>query len=395
MKPQPTESLPQAKMYDDDIMHRFKVMETQCRLGYRASPIYNWSPKDEARAQAKVDLGKIRLFNCAPAEHALLMRKYLLTFVKVFQENPHVFEGAPGCVAQSLEWEAHREYLIQFGEDRMVAGDYKAFDKNMEAIIIHAAFDFIKIILSAAGWESEDLIVIDCIANDLAHNYCLIDGQLVQISGSNPSGHPLTVIVNCIVNSLYLRYCFHILAEEQQLPADALLYDYKQYVALLTYGDDNAFGVSQAVPWYNHTTIAEVLSTIGVTYTMADKLSESIPFIHIDHVSFLKRTWRWDEDVGAYLAPLEEASIRKSLLVNIPSKSISKENQMVAVMNSCVNEFFFYGKERFEFERKYFLSVVDHFELTAELAAQPFPTWDDLYERFWKSSEDVVLKRKL
>ena len=65
---------------------------------------------------------------------------------------------------------------------------------------------------------------------------------------------------------------------------------------------------------------------------------------------------------------------------------------MVASMNSAVQEFFWYGKERFESERNYLLGLIGE-DLAAEYAMFPFPTWDELYDRYWKASAGVRLTR--
>lgn len=387
MVPAPTEEQPKARMFNDEIMARAAAIENQYKQGIRACPVFSGQLKDEARAQAKIDAGKVRVFTGAPGDWSFVVRKYLLSFVKVVQENKMLFEAAPGCVTQSLEWETYREYLTQFGEDQIVAGDYGKFDKKMTAEFILAAYDAIAAILKFAGWTDEDLLIVYGIAEDTAYAYINCNGDLVMTYGANPSGHPLTVIINSIVNALYLRYCYIVLNPKKECST------FKKMVALLTYGDDNVMGVSKSIPWFNHTAMVEVLASIGVEYTMADKESASTPYINISEVAFLKRTWRWDSDVGAYLCPLDEVSIHKMLCINIPSKTISREAQMLFVMRSAIDEYFFYGRERFEQEREFLLSVVATYDLGPEYRLNPFPTWDMLYERFWRASEGIYVGR--
>ncbi|AGZ83339.2 gp1 [Marine RNA virus SF-2] len=387
LTPAPTEEQPDAKMFDEEIMQRAADIEANYRKGIRACPVFSGQLKDEPRAQAKIDAGKVRVFTGAPGDWSFVVRKYLLSFVKVVQENKLLFEAAPGCVTQSLEWEKYREYLTKFGDDQIVAGDYGKFDKKMTAEFILAAYDAITQILKFAGWTDTDLLVVFGIAEDTAYAYINCHGDLVMTYGANPSGHPLTVIINSIVNALYLRYCYIKLNPTKECDT------FKEKVTLLTYGDDNVMGVSKSIPWFNHTEMVRVLASIGVEYTMADKESVSRPYINISEVAFLKRTWRWDEDVGAYLCPLDEESIHKMLCVNIPSKTISEEAQMLEVMRSAVDEFFFYGRDRFEREVDFLKQVIATYRLTAEYDLKPFPTWEVLRERFWRASEGIYTKR--
>jgi hypothetical protein len=107
-------------------------------------------------------------------------------------------------------------------------------------------------------------------------------------------------------------------------------------------------------------------------------------------VSFLKREWRWDEDVKAYLAPLEEASIAKSLTRVVASRTVPAEKQAVDVMSSACREYFFHGKEIFETKKNMLLEIVEECELQAYVSGTSFPTWEQLKDCFWENSKHVL-----
>lgn len=375
------------KKFKPEVKARSENIRRKYARGERACPIFSGQLKDEVRACKKLLEGKVRVFTGAPADWSVVVREQLLPFVKVIQENPFLFEASPGCVVQSLEWEEYYAYLTIHGLDQLVAGDYGKYDKKMSPQMILAAFRVLINILRHAGWTEDQLITIWCIAEDVAYPVVNMNGDLVMFFGSNPSGHPLTVIINCIVNALYMRYAYAVLN-----PLSECL-TFKEFVNLLTYGDDNAMGVSKLAPWFNHTAISNVMASMSVEYTMADKESASVPYISIDQVAYLKRTWRWDEDVGARLAPLDEASIKKMLCFCVKSKTISSEAHMAAVMSSALNEWFFYGKTKFEEERKWIIKLATDAEILEELYFVGAPTWETLKDRFWKSSSHIVAKR--
>ena len=286
-------------------------------------------------------------------------------------------------VSQSRYWSKFREYLTQFGPEKLIAGDYGKFDKKMLAEWILAAFEVIIRILMFAGWTDEECIPIWALAEDIAFPVVNMNGDLVMFFGSNPSGHPLTVIINCIVNALYMRYCYMQLSPGGSAKG---LMNFKRDVALLTYGDDNAAG--SRVAWFNHTAIVNVLRSIGVTYTMADKESASVPFIHIDNVSFLKRSWVWNEEANAFFCPLEEASIRKMLMIAMRSRTVSDDKHMADVIRAAHQEWFWYGRARFEEEAAYLRSLIQC-DLEVHFLECPLPTWDDLMARFHRASVGV------
>lgn len=380
------------KQFVDEVLERVQHVMGCYERGQRAAPVFSGKLKDEPRSHAKVKAGKVRVFTGAPADWSFVMRKYLLTLVKLIQENPFLFEASPGCTVQSLEWEQYFDYLVEFGIDRIIAGDYGKFDKKMEALLIREAFWILAQILKAAGWTEEEVMVVYCLGEDVAYAFVNFDGDLVMFFGSNPSGQPLTVIINCLVNALYMRYAFVELC-----PFQGSIFDkakrFKEFVRLLTYGDDNVMGVSKAAPWFNHTAVQHQMQLIGVEYTMADKTSESVPYVHIKDVAYLKRTWRWDEDIGAIVCPLEEQSIRKMLTICVPSDTDSPEMHMASVMVAAANEWFWYGKFIFERERAWLLKTAIENNLEVELHAKKFPTWDELVERFYNASKGLKTKR--
>ncbi|APG77498.1 hypothetical protein 1 [Hubei leech virus 3] len=364
--------------------------------GERFHPIFKGTPKDEALPFRKLDAKKVRIFTGGPFAWGLVVRMYYLSFVRMMTRNRILFEAAVGTNTHSSEWGDLRAYLTQHGTDRMVAGDYAAFDKGMPASVMLAAFEVMRNIHEAALdkhgnriFSDEDLQVLECIAVDTAYPTIDFHGDIIEFNGTNPSGHPLTVIVNCIANSLYMRYSFAILSREQQSALSTK--DFANNVALLTYGDDNAMSVSPEVPFFNHTAIQRVLASVGIKYTMADKEAESVPFIHIDDVSFLKRTWRWEGDINDWAAPLEHASINKMLTMGVVSKTNSPLATAADVIASALGEYFFYGKEIFEAKRALLLDAAHQVGVTPYLTAAKTPTWDTLVARYERASRGVNL----
>jgi hypothetical protein len=376
------EMYPEGVDFEPDVWERVDAILDKYSKGERAFPVFTGHLKDEATPLKKCEIKKTRLFTGGPVDWSIAVRSRLLTFVRLVQKNQYIFEAGPGLVAQSTEWQKVREFLTAFGEDQIIAGDYGKFDKNMIADFVLAAFEVICTIFEAAGFEENEVREIFCIGNDVAFPLVNVNGDLMEFFGTNPSGHPLTVIINSLVNSLYIRYAFSKLGGDVEL--------FQKLVHLFTYGDDNAMGVSKTIPWFNHTAIQGVLADIGVVYTMADKEAESRPYITINECSFLKRVWRYDEDVGAYLAPLDEESIHRSLTMWVPSGTINEYEQMIAVIVSANNEYFFYGKEIFNKNREFFREILSRTPYNAYVTDSTLPTWQDLYERFWRASGQPV-----
>lgn len=365
--------------FDDSFYERVDRIIATYRSGRRHMPVYIQHLKDEPRALEKIVDGNTRIFGGAPADWSFVMRKYLLSFVRVVQNNKYIFEAAPGTNTTSYEWDEMYHYLTQFGPERMIAGDFSKYDKRMSGVWILGAFNFIVQLLRHAGWPEEDIIVILGLAEDVAFPLCDFNGDLVEFWGSNPSGHPLTVIINCIAHSLYMRYVW--------LMVGLLLELFRQFVALMTYGDDDVMNVSSTIVNYNHTIIQEVLGKIGVKYTMADKESNSVPFLHMNDIVFLQRAWRYDEEVGSHLAALNEKSIAKMLTKYIPSKVVCEEQHAVDILQNALREYFFHGREVFQEHRIMFLEIIEECDLHAFFTE--FPTYEEFKQEYIDNSIDV------
>ncbi len=380
--PDVDENYPEGVTFTPEVWKEFERIEQCYARGERANPVFAANLKDSAVTFKKAAIKKTRVFTGSPNAWSLFVRSRLLTFVRLVQKNKFAFEAAPGVVTMSSEWGRIRDYLTEFGEHRMIAGDYRSYDKDMIAFFILEAFKVIARFYRDAGFTMEECREIMCIGYDTAFSWCNFDGDLLEFFGTNPSGHPLTVIINSIVNSLYMRYAYRKMNPKQEVKT------FKQNVHLMTYGDDNVAGVHEGVDWFNHTAIVAALKTIGLTYTMADKEAESVPYIHIDQVSFLKRTWRWDEDMQVFLCPLSEESIHRSLTVWTASKTIDPDTQMCEVITSAHDEFFFYGRERFEKEHKYFMSILERPRF-AIIPNIKLCSWNQLADRYRRCSEYI------
>jgi len=387
----PTELYQDPIDFIDDVKRRVSAIMSMYERGSVSCPVFTAHFKDEPVSREKAEKKKTRVFCGAPLDFALVVRKFLLPFVRVLQSNRFIFEAAPGTVVTSFEWQQLYDYLIAFGEGNIVAGDYSKFDKRMPPHFILAAFDVIRNVCEASGNYSEsELQIIDCIALDTAFPSVNFFGDLIQFHGTNPSGHPLTVIVNSLVNSLYIRYAF------SKCCPNVPIEKFQSLVHLMTYGDDNIMGISDSVVnRFNHVTIARALGDIGVVYTTADKTTIVNPTINIKDASFLKRNWVWHDELKVFGCVIEHDSISKRLTRCLHSKTYHKEFHSVEVLTSALDDYFWYGKETFEHRRAQFLAIIEHFELQAYCpSADLLPTWETLVNRFHKQNFQLHLLKE-
>lgn len=366
-----------------EMQERINQVEECYAAGRRFNPVYTGTLKDEPVTEAKAKLGKTRVFASGEMAHSVVVRRFLLSHIKLIQENSFLFEAMPGVVAQSEDLRELCQYVCKFGVNRLIAGDYKKFDKKMIALFVLSAFNILKRLAERAGWSAEELRVIDCIAQDTAHFWFDMNGDLVQLQG-NPSGNPLTVIINCLVNSLYVRYAYDILVKDN-------LRNFKKDVALATYGDDNIMGVREGVN-FDHTRLMVALRTIGVEYTMADKESVSVPFVHIKDISFLKRKFVVDAGTGHVMAPLEHESFDKMLTTCVRTNKdvLCLEAHSINVIETALREYYFYGQEKFNERRNYFFDIVKRAGIECYVKDSTFPTFAEIDKDYVHRSNMIM-----
>lgn len=358
--------------FDNDFMDRVGRIRKAHLRGEMAHPIFTAHMKDEPRKWKRVLSKDTRQMSGCPADFLFHTRQYLLTFVQIFQSNSELFEGAPGINHRSLSWDTLFHYLTAFGQDQMVAGDFKHYDKGMQAVVLTSVFRVIYKFALACGWDEVQARVLLCIGYDLTFVFMDFNGDLVQFFGSNASGHCVTVIVNCIANSIYGRFVYRRCGFDVET--------FKSNVHLMTYGDDNIMGISpDASDVFNHTSLMTTLADIGVIYTMADKDAESVPLVSIWETTFLKRGWRFEPELGSIVAPIEETSIGKMLTRCLPSDVLCPEAHACEVILNALTEYSLYGRSRYNEERRRLSAILDRQDLRDYLL-RPIPTFDELLD---------------
>lgn len=368
---------------DASILEEVARLESILLKGESINTVFKGSLKDEP---TKLTKKKARVFAAANMPMIMMTRKYFLSIAALFQRNKELTECAVGTVVQSPEWTDLFEHIGKYGWDRAIAGDYAKFDGRMSPEFMLAAFKLLIAIAEKSGnYDAEDLVIMRGIASEITYPTYDYFGTLVQFFGSNPSGHPLTVIINSVVNSLYMRYVYFKIAEDDKWWS---VPKYSDVVALMTYGDDNIMTVKKGFDAYNHTRIAQEFAAVGITYTMAEKEAESVPFIHLSSASFLKHFAVWDPEFNLYRSIIEDGSIAKMLHAHLESKVLNMEQSSAEAIQNVALKYFESGREVYS-------EKVALLEKVAEAAGiggylEPIPSYDERKEAY-AAKYDVVL----
>lgn len=365
------------RMLDDVTMSIAETARTFYAMGKRTFPIFKACTKDEPTKMSKV---KTRVFQAAPVSLQYNLRRSCLPVWAFLSSSPIYSECAVGVNSQGCAWNELDRFLTSFGQDRIVAGDFKAYDQHMSARMVLISYYIVEQIAKLAGYSDEECKLIRGMATDVAYPMMSLNGELIKLYGSNPSGQNGTVYTNSIVNSIYQRCVFFTLYPKYEG-------NFQDAVHLLTYGDDNKMGISPGFPKYNHTEMQKVYASVGIEYTMAEKEAESVPLINHTEADFLKRKSRFEPKFtyvnnfgyrykGMWLAMLDEGSIFKSLHSNLASSTVSPIEVACQAIDGALREWWFHGREIFELRQKQMIQVISKTGLTDVVSQSVFDSFD-------------------
>jgi hypothetical protein len=347
-----------------------EVEETEeiLRAGYKAYQPFKTSLKDEITKQVKDDgteNDKVRVFTCAPITLQVLIRKYYLPVAALLSRFPLDSNIAVGINASGPDFDELIRYLDEHGKDSgFVAGDFSKYDLGMSADAILSAFKVMSLIgKTCLNYTDEDIHLMNMLANEVANPTIAYNGDMIQMTGSNPSGQNMTVYINSIVNDLYHR-CVHMrLIKEHKLTIP-----YRTMYRLTTYGDDS---LGAAKKGYSHVmnfnSIKGVFDSVGIKYTPADKSDSCTDTVPLSQVDFLKRKPVFNEKLGIYMGALDFGSIIKSLHCNatttLPPEVASSVN-----LDGSIREMFNHGETAYEQWRAKVQTIAEAHNLTERVS---------------------------
>ncbi len=381
------------KVYpNEEMLSRIEFIEHCALNGVIVHPIYTGSLKDEALKLTKILENATRVFYGMPMDHSIVSRKYWLPLVRYIQCHSQHFCCYAGVNCHSRQWEILARNLVAMcGYSRVESfqlvkcaaqvndGDFKMFDVSWTAELLYYAMIFLVDALERIGYSDQDIRAAKVLAFGSFNAFVNFFGDLIRLFGIVPSGWILTVIINSIGNRILVAYCYYLLR-----PKGCEL-KFHEVVFFAAYGDDNLMGISPRVPWFNHITLAAELGKLGFTFTTADKTGVPTPYRLLQDVTFLKRSFRYDEDFGCIVCPIEEASIIKSLMICVKSKSVTPMDQLMGQVASAVREYAYFGREVYEAKCAFLRSCLVELKIEHMIVPSTFPPFERIVEDFLKS----------
>lgn len=296
-------------------------MMTQLANGIRPPTILPDCLKDEKRPLKKIYDVKTRTFQISSACYTMVIRTFCGDWINAFQRNCLNGYSAIGMDCESFQWEKMLQQMEKIGK-KGFDGDFGSFDGTLDANCIHACFKLIgnwmkhhidgievRVGLTIMKFTTSEVMnILMILADEMIHTNLLAMNCLYQKHQGNPSGNPLTVIINTMVNRMYFECAY------MQIVPKELMFKFKEFVRLMAYGDDNIATVSSLVTeYFNFYSVQACFAEWGLTYTPADKQHDGETFVlkDVNELRFLKRTTQFNEDFGLRVPIMEPDTINE------------------------------------------------------------------------------------
>nr|WPR17565.1 MAG: non-structural polyprotein [Pseudoscorpian dicistrovirus 2] len=310
------------------------------KLGKRNLHVFSDCLKDELRPLEKVKIAKTRVFSASPVDYYIVCRMYFGDFSRFMVEN-HINNGcAVGMNVLDDDW--HKLYTnLQSKGRKVFAGDYSAFDGSQCPEIFVQLRDMINRFYRDS--DPSDNIVRNILFEDLMFSKHITGNTVYEWIKSLPSGHFLTITINCLYNLFAFLYCWYYLTDWYR---DGLSL-FWEHVYIIVGGDDNAVNVSdQAIDWFNQVTVMGAMATIDLTYTDENKGDVMLPYREISEITFFKRAFRFEKLIQRYVGPLSMETILE--MPQWTNKTAMKDQVVHERVEACLNELSLHGREIYE-----------------------------------------------
>lgn len=318
---------------NQELKDKLAIMATRYMRDETNFCIYKAHLKDEPRDVEKVKQGKTRVFYASSLDNLILSRMFLAPYYTTMVEHSDIFCT---CVGIDMHTQADELYndLVDFSSYHM-EGDYGKFDQSMPFDISRASCSVVHNVLRRMGYNESALRIVRGILSDSLFPIVNMNNDILCNPGMQPSGKYATAEDNGMKGLFLLAYAWYKMVGrdvpffENNLPK--------------TYGDDvlNSVNPKYAHIFNNITYAAFVSENYGMEYTSAAKDGTLTEFVKADKMSFLKRKFKYSDDFGKIVAPLDMNSIIKAFMWTLPSDFVSEEEQIFATTMSMLRELAF------------------------------------------------------
>nr|QXV86543.1 nonstructural polyprotein [Dicistroviridae sp.] len=328
-------------IYGKQLRQDVEILIDNCRLGKITGVYCVDTLKDEKRLISKVINGKTRVFSACPQHFVIAFRKYFLGFAAWVMHNRIDNELAIGTNVYSYDWHRIAKRMQKKG-NAIVAGDFSNFDGSLNSQIMWRILDIVN------EWyddgENNKLIRAGLWCH-IVNSVHIKENDIYMWTHSQPSGNPFTTIINSMYNSIIKRMAWSDIMKPHKLSG---MSHFNKYVSFISYGDDDIINISNTVLChFNQNSLTKALEKLGHIYTDESKESGICKdYRSLSEIHFLKRSFRWCEELQRYVAPLQEEIIYE--MINWTRNDFDPDEIMITNIETATREFVLHGKNYYD-----------------------------------------------
>lgn len=330
----------------DDMMTMYEETRAAVLRGENPTLLLKAMIKDELLPKEKVDKANSRITFTAPFLLQVFTRMQYgdMTNNIMKKENAVRNRQALGLNVYA-EWDVLAQYLLKYGDRRLMDFDYRKYDGSLGRQILNLVFDIMDA-LSPCDTE-EDRKIKAWLRAQTLNAYVAHGDVVVEFDGSNTSGNSLTTVINNFANQILTMFVLSTyILKKEGLKFESGLVDWRVLsanVRMCTLGDDVIMALGHLFDGITTKDFAEILRPYNIDITNGDKTD---PVLNpkglrtLAEVTFLKRSFRLEN--GRYVAPLALQSISK--MIQWKHKNVTEDEYKDIVKNALL-ELAIHGEE--------------------------------------------------
>jgi uncharacterized Zn-binding protein involved in type VI secretion len=317
---------------DDDIL-------THClERGEIPGAVINACLKAEAISAEKASEFRMRLLEVGAHPLSGRLKELLGWLSASVKANKSLYEMSIGMNAYGLDAERLHERMSR---GKCFDGDLKMQDASTSTQYMDTITAMMLRLTEAAGAPAADVEELRLVLLSFGDRLMCVLGDVVAISGGNPSGWYGTAYFASFVTILLLR-CSYYLTHVDRYGAPPTT-TYRAEVATEVQGDDNINNVADPAvrEWFSGESVAAKAPLYGHVYTGSAKDGSRVEWKDVSELSYLKRSFA--VQVGMNVMPLELKSIAKQLLFYREPAGGCVEEQLAVNITNASRELSLHG----------------------------------------------------
>lgn len=307
----------------DSFLEKTLTVKEQLRKRGRVPvSFYTAMLKDARILSSKIhESGKTRVFEMSPIDLTIAQRQFQLPFILTYMNNNLKCENTIGMNVNGYEWNNLAYNLLDFSP-HILAGDYSSYGPRIDQTVLLYAlgvirewslyWDWHKDVYSNfhTNYEWDEIREWEMLDREIVTSPLVIDRKVVRPMAGMASGNAATVIINSLVNSIYIR-CIYLELARIHDPEKASLHVFRNYVRMFSNGDDIIMSVKEEIiEWFNNHTLTKQFELHDLKYTNSKKDGSNPKFEALDQVAYLKCQFKpHPVRCGYWLAALDKVSI--------------------------------------------------------------------------------------